>query len=533
MPDASEPSGLDLLRSDVRWPDRLQLCRTALAHLRVRFGAVVCSLGIADFAADELCVLTDASVDHDQLPSFVGFPLDAHLLLTDSLGSSDVRVLAADDYSGRYPTVATVVRRPDVRSLVAVGFQRQGVTGAISLGLPTEPDDRLTSDLQATASVIGDALARHDDQTRRNRHAAELHRSLIPGDRSTSTVLRRSLMVPASPDDAVGGDWYDVFDLPDGRVAVVVGDVVGRGADAAIAMGQAAAALRALVVCTDEPHEAIEGLDRFAAVTPAVAGSSCAVAIVDPAEGRLRLCVAGHPPAIVLGGHGAPARPAGHGPLVGFPEGARRTEELAFGPGATMVLASDGVLRATAAGAADGAPDDVAGLVQLVDRLDARAPGMFVARIAEHWLAPGPPSDDVVVVALHRPDEQSPVFSCTRDATPQAITELRRALGTWLDRHGHDSIRSEVELAVSELLANVVEHAYRTATGPAAGRMIVEAVSDGDVLQVAVIDDGRWTSQIVDTVRGRGLSIVDRVADAVEVRSDGHGTVVRLRFGQG
>lgn len=249
------------------------MCWAALAHLRERFGAVVSSIGVADFASGELGVLTDASVGEDQLPAFVGFPLDTHMLLTDSLGSSDVRTLGADDYSNDHPTIASVVRRPDVHTLVAVGFQRQQVTGSISLGLPTAPDDRLTGELQAAASVIGDALARHDDHTRRHRHAAELHRSLIPGDCSNSALLRRSLVIPAGPAEAVGGDWYDLFDLPDGRLAVVVGDVVGRGVDAAIAMGQAAAALRALLVCAAEPHEAVEGLDRFADVTPTVAGA--------------------------------------------------------------------------------------------------------------------------------------------------------------------------------------------------------------------------------------------------------------------
>ncbi len=529
MPDASEPRGLDLLRADVRWPDRLALCRAALAHLRERFGAVVSSIGVADFASGELGVLTDASVGEDQLPAFVGFPLDTHMLLTDSLGSSDVRTLGADDYSHHYPTIASVVRRPDVHTLVAVGFQRQQVTGSISLGLPTAPDDRLTGELQAAASVIGDALARHDDHTRRHRHAAELHRSLIPGDCSNSALLRRSLVIPAGPAEAVGGDWYDLFDLPDGRLAVVVGDVVGRGVDAAIAMGQAAAALRALLVCAAEPHEAVEGLDRFADVTPTVAGASCAVAVVDPARREARLCLAGHPPALVTGGRGTRAHAASHGPLVGFPDGPRKTEVVAFAPGATVVLASNGVLRATAAGARRDTAD-IADLVALVDSLDTRAPGMFVADLTDRWLAPGPPPDDVVVVALHHPRHDVAVYSHTRDATPTAITELRRGLGTWLDERGLGDMRSEIELAVSELLANVVEHAYRTSTP---GRMIVEAVTDPvdpRSLCVAVIDDGHWSSQIVDTVRGRGLTIVDRVASATEVRRDGHGTVVRLRF---
>ena len=69
----------------------------------------------------------------------------------------------------------------------------------------------------------------------------------------------------------VGGDWYDVIDL-DERVGFAIGDIVGRGIDSAVAMGQVRSAGRALANCFDKPHELLDGLDHFAAATGCGAG---------------------------------------------------------------------------------------------------------------------------------------------------------------------------------------------------------------------------------------------------------------------
>lgn len=517
-------AGLLLLRPDVRFDDRLELARAALDLLRSRFGALVASLGIADFGLDQLQVLTDASVDDDLLPSFVAFPLSAHLMLTDALGSSDVRVLAADEYTAAYPTAASVVRRPEVDTLIAVGFQRGGVTGAVSLALPSPPDARVAGDLQATAALIGDALARWAEANRRNRQAAELQRSLAPGDRSTRLdVVRRAVHVPASPSDAIGGDWYDVFDLPDGRLVAVVGDVAGRGADAVVAMAQTSAALRALLVCDTAPHHAIEQLDRFCTVTRDTTGTTCVVAVIDPERGTAELCHAGHPAALLVTDGRVDRATASSGPLIGFPDGTRVSQVVPFPRGTTLMLYSNGLVRAAAA----ASDRQVERLADVVSELPDGPPGMLVAELFDRWIGTDAPDDDLVVLALRRPDPEGATFSSTEDAVPASITRLRHALAGWLDEHGCGSIAPTVELAVSELLANVVEHAYR-ARGT--GRMIVEARLTERALDVAVIDDGSWSTQIVDSVRGRGLGIVEQLSTSRSIRTGPHGTTVRVGF---
>jgi serine phosphatase RsbU (regulator of sigma subunit) len=73
---------------------------------------------------------------------------------------------------------------------------------------------------------------------------------------------------PASTALEVGGDWYGVVGLDDGTIGVVVGDVVGRGLDAAAVMGQLRSAGRALLLQQHTPARVLETLDRFAALTP-------------------------------------------------------------------------------------------------------------------------------------------------------------------------------------------------------------------------------------------------------------------------
>ena len=523
------PAADGVTATGAAFADKLELCRTALVSMRARFGALVASLGVAEFADDELCVLTDAAVADDELPSFVSFPITTRMLLVDVLGSSDVRTIAADDYAARYPTVASVVRRPGVHTLVAVGFRADGVTGAVSLGLPVPPDARIRADLQAVAATIGDALARWERHARRDAHAAELQRSLNPGDRSGSTSLvRRCVAVPATPAHAIGGDWYDVFDLPDGRVVAVVGDVAGRGTEAVLTMAQASASLRALLVRDGSPERALEHLDEFCAVSRAVAGTSCVIAVVDADAGWATVAHAGHPSALVERDGRFEAVHDGHGPLVGFPDGPRRCAQVSLAAGRSLVLVSNGVI---ASGAERGVhtPDDLARAAGPVTGLP---PAMLVAQLLQGWTTAVAPADDVVVVALQHHDPAHPTCSFTDTATPEAITRVRHRFADWFAVTAEPLVSvgvvaTDVELVVSELMANVVEHAYR---GAPPGKVVVEAVAGPTGVELAVVDDGHWSSQISDTSRGHGLAIVRSLASSVTVTSTPYGTVVRARF---
>ena len=164
------------------------------------------------------------------------------------------------------------------------------------------------------------------------------------------TVLPQGFAVhyePATGTLEVGGDWYDVVDLPDGGSGVVVGDVVGRGLAAAAVMGQLRSAGRALLLESRSPGHVLSALDRFAALVPGAAVSTVFCAVIDPRDGTLRYSSAGHPPAIVVGPDGAARflEAAGSVPLAVVDDLVRPEADVVLTPGSTLLLYTDGLIE--------------------------------------------------------------------------------------------------------------------------------------------------------------------------------------------
>lgn len=177
-------------------------------------------------------------------------------------------------------------------------------------------------------------------------HAArEVQRALLPA--ALPAVAGWSLEARYEPaaGGEVGGDWYDALELPDGRLAVVVGDVAGHGLPAAAAMGQLRNFLRAHLLRGDPPAEALGWLDRLSRRTLPDDLTTAAVAAVDPATGEVELALAGHPRPLLLGADGhASVLDAGIDPPVGVGTGRPPTARAVVPPGGGLVLFSDGLV---------------------------------------------------------------------------------------------------------------------------------------------------------------------------------------------
>ncbi|MDQ3577820.1 MAG: serine/threonine-protein phosphatase, partial [Actinomycetota bacterium] len=173
------------------------------------------------------------------------------------------------------------------------------------------------------------------------------------------TVLPSGFAVryePALAPLEVGGDWYDVITLDEHRTAVVVGDCVGRGLQAASVMGQLRSACRALLLQTISPSRALSALDDFADVLPEAICTTVFCAIVDTGRGELVYSSAGHPPAIVAGAGGdltlldkATSVPLGVRAGMDRPE-----ERIDLALGATLLLYTDGLIERRGEGIDDG-----------------------------------------------------------------------------------------------------------------------------------------------------------------------------------
>jgi len=157
---------------------------------------------------------------------------------------------------------------------------------------------------------------------------------------------------------AAGGDFYDVVELPDHRLAVFVGDVMGRGVKAASTMAQMRAAVRTLIAQDPSPEGVLAGLDRVFDMFDAEQLVTVVYGLIEPggddrnagdghsAGGVLRLVNAGHPTPLLVPAAGS-ARPlTSKDPLLlGVGAGARRVTEVAIGPGDTLLLYTDGLVE--------------------------------------------------------------------------------------------------------------------------------------------------------------------------------------------
>ena len=179
--------------------------------------------------------------------------------------------------------------------------------------------------------------------------AQQLQRSLLSGELARSATLEVDFAyLPGQNDAEVGGDWYDAFWLQDGvRVALVVGDVVGRGIAAAAAMGQLRSAIRALASTGLAPGPLLDALDGYVARHNVGHMTTVVYAELELAAGHLCYACAGHPPPIVIQPGEQPRYMwDGRSPPVAFASNASRPQAaVRLEPGGVLLLYTDGLVE--------------------------------------------------------------------------------------------------------------------------------------------------------------------------------------------
>jgi hypothetical protein len=145
-----------------------------------------------------------------------------------------------------------------------------------------------------------------------------------------------------------GGDWYDAFALPEGRIGLVVGDVTGSGIAAAATMGQLRSVTRAFALAdgaTSAPGEVLTRLNRYQRATGEGNVFSVVYAVVDPARGRVWWASGGHPPPLLRTAEGDTRLLRGGGALIGVADDAYTDREAELFGSETLVLYSDGLVE--------------------------------------------------------------------------------------------------------------------------------------------------------------------------------------------
>jgi phosphoserine phosphatase RsbU/P len=262
---------------------------------------------------------------------------------------------------------------------------------------------------QRVRTTVFDATDRrsYEDELLRARRqeqetAQQLSRSLLSGSLPAAPGLEVEVVYhPGVSGLEVGGDWYDAFWTGERSIGVVVGDVVGRGLEAAAVMGQLRSAVRALASTGLGPGALLDALDRYANQYGVGEMATVAYAQLDLDTGDLRIACAGHPPPViaepglrpwfVLDGRSAP--------LDVYSTSATRTQtDLVLGDDAVLVLFTDGLVERV-----DRSIDT--GLEQLLTEVGHRAGGPardIAADLPRIMLADSRTRDDVCVVVLRR-----------------------------------------------------------------------------------------------------------------------------------
>ncbi|MET9760885.1 SpoIIE family protein phosphatase [Streptomyces sp. NPDC006372] len=431
------------------------------------------------------------------------------------------------------PERAANIRAFGLHTLISVPLRaRETVLGVATfmrsenLASFEQDDLLLAQELVARAAVCIDNARRY---SREHATALALQRSLLPQTLVDSPVLEvASAYLPADVKDGVGGDWFDVLALSGGRVALVVGDVVGHGITAAAAMGRLRTAVHTLADMDLPPAELLAHLDdlviRLTDEAPdaeptgtAVLGATCLYAVYDPVTRRWELSRAGHPPPVVVLPDGTvsfPELPVG--PPLGLGGLPFETADLEVPEGSLIGFYTDGLVQA-----ADRDVD--VGMSRLGRALAQTGLGLQeLCEAAVERLLPGPQPDDVaLLLARPHPLTSDQVVTWDVPPDPAAVAATRALAVRHLESWGMGELAATTELIISELVTNAIRHA----SGPIRLRLLRQPVL------VCEVSDASSTSPRLRHPRttdegGRGLFLVAQLTRRWGTRYTAEGKVI-------
>jgi anti-sigma regulatory factor (Ser/Thr protein kinase) len=351
--------------------------------------------------------------------------------------------------------------------------------------------------------------------------------------------VRIHLMGGESP----GGDFHDVVRLnavggPDGPWAVIVGEVRGRGPDAAETAELACAIARDAVQHGSAPAAALRSLNERLLERSGVRGeeldpSFCTaiVASIEPVPGgaHVRLAVGGHPRPLVLRRDGRVEQVRSHGTLLGvLPDPFVTDQRLELGRGDALVLYTDGVTEEPGRSAGGHRrPFDQEALVAILARCTGFTADVLAERIetAARAHVEDAPRDDLAIVAIRVPESMGTATLVSADLPSDATApgRARRIVTASLTGRGLDDLVEPAVLLTSEVVTNAVQH------GGGHARIAVEHDHEG--LRISVSDASTHLPHRlelgVDATSGRGIHLLDELADrwGVELHPGGGKTV--------
>jgi PAS domain S-box-containing protein len=400
----------------------------------------------------------------------------------------------------------------------------------------TERDRMLAEELAARAAIFIDNARLY---RREHERALILQRSLLPPDDPEAAGLDIACRyLPGSMETEVGGDWFDVIELPGHRTALVVGDVMGRGLRAAVAMGELRTAVRTLAMLDLEPGDVLSALDEvvrgLGAPTPGgtrraaakergdsdlaeVYLATCVYVVYDAVTRRCTIANAGHlPPVVVEPGEQPLLLELPRGVPLGVGDEPFEESEVELPEGALLALYTDGLVESR------NLPLDE-GLDAFRRSLDG--PERPLEDICDHVLATldtAHGEDDIALLMARirgLPAEQ--VGDWSLKPQPTSVARARELARGQLLEWGLDDLVDTTELLVSELVTNALRHGY----GDIRLRLLLDRTLVCEVWDSALVQPRRRRARDTDE-GGRGLQLVTMLSESWGSRRTHRGKTV-------
>ncbi|MDQ3722165.1 MAG: SpoIIE family protein phosphatase [Actinomycetota bacterium] len=446
---------------------------------------------------------------------------------------------------------------------LAVPLVSQGeLIGVLNLGRRLSEQDYSSDDRKLLDNLAGQAApALRVGQLVREQQAEAARRQRFEQELEVARLIQQNFLPKELPDlpgwqiaahyrpaREVGGDFYDVIPLPDGRVGFVVGDVTDKGVPAALVMSATRTILRASATRLVEPGEVLERVnEHLCPDMPEKMFVTCLYGVLDPASGLLRFANAGHDVPYVKTAEGVVELRARGMPLGLMPGMAYEEKEMVLAPGDSVLLHSDGIVEAHA-------PDrEMYGFPRLKETVRTGPGGQelidLVIAELDAFTGPGAEQeDDITMLTLERTGA-APVAATADNGRVLAHFELSSEPGNEKQAIarvelavaglGLEASRLErLKTAVAEATMNAIEHGNENV---AERSVSVQVLHSPGRLRVLVTDQGEESelppAEVPDIEaklagrqkpRGWGLFLIGSMVDETRVTSDAGGHTLEL-----